>query len=300
MKIIKVVPSGYCKGVIRAIQTVKDTIKSYPDKKIYVLGMLVHNRFVVEALKQQNVITLQSDCKNKYQLLDEIDDGVIIFTAHGIDKKIKQYAIDKGLIVVDATCSDVLKIMDIVSDHLSRGYDVIYIGKNNHPESQAILSLSDKVHLVTDAADIAELTVENEKILITNQTTMSMFETEKAVQDIFQKYPLAILAKEVCDATKQRQLAVSKLNDVDCLIVVGDVRSNNTAQLAKIGQDKGIKTVLKIEKAADLAGYDFSVYDTVAITSGASTPPYLTQQIIAYLKDANTATLIEIDRILDL
>ena len=95
MKIIKVVPSGYCKGVIRAIQTVKETIGKYPNEKIYILGMLVHNRFVVEALQQQNVITLLSDQKNKYQLIDEIDSGVIIFTAHGINKSIKQYAIDK-------------------------------------------------------------------------------------------------------------------------------------------------------------------------------------------------------------
>lgn len=300
MKIIKVVPSGYCKGVIRAIQTVKETISKYPNENIYILGMLVHNRFVVEALQQQNVITLLSDKKDKYQLIDEIDSGVIIFTAHGINKSIKQYAIDKGLIVVDATCSDVLKIMDIVTDYLNKNYDVIYIGKNNHPESQAIISLAKQVHLVTNQDDINRLDIKNEKILITNQTTMSMFETESLIDIILKKYPYAQLAKEVCDATKQRQLAVSKLKDVDCLIVVGDVKSNNTAQLARIGEEIGIKKVVKIEKASDLTDYDLSNCDTIAITSGASTPPYLTKQVIDYLDNKCLDTKVDIERILDL
>ena len=190
--------------------------------------------------------------------------------------------------------------MDIVTDYLNRNYDVIYIGKNNHPESQAIISLAKQVHLVTNQDDINKLYIKNDKILITNQTTMSMFETESLIDIILKKYPYAQLAKEVCDATKQRQLAVSKLKDVDCLIVVGDVKSNNTAQLARIGEEIVIKKVVKIEKASDLTDYDLSSYNTIAITSGASTPPYLTKQVIDYLDNKCLDTKVDIERILDL
>lgn len=300
MEIINVKPSGYCKGVIRAILIVKETIKKYPDKKIYVLGMLVHNKYVVEAFNACNVVTLDTTNKNKYDLIDEIKDGVIIFTAHGIDSKIKKYAQDKGLIVVDATCLDVLKIEEICRNYLNDNYDIIYIGKRNHPESEAILSLSDKVHLVTNSKDIDKLNISNQKILISNQTTMSLFDTENQIKEILKKYPKAIVAQEVCNATKQRQLAVKELKDVDCLIVVGDEKSNNTAQLASIGKENGIKTIIKVETAKQLINYDISNFNKIAITSGASTPAYLTNQVINYLKNDKTELNIEIDHILDL
>ncbi|MDO4378925.1 MAG: 4-hydroxy-3-methylbut-2-enyl diphosphate reductase, partial [Erysipelotrichia bacterium] len=107
MEIIKVKPSGYCKGVIKAILKVKETLKKYPNKQIYILGMLVHNRFVVQALEQYHIITLNDRKKTKKELIDEINEGVIIFTAHGIDPQLKKYAQNKGLITVDATCDDV-------------------------------------------------------------------------------------------------------------------------------------------------------------------------------------------------
>ncbi|MGB4626991.1 MAG: 4-hydroxy-3-methylbut-2-enyl diphosphate reductase, partial [Erysipelotrichaceae bacterium] len=174
MEVVKVIPSGYCKGVINAINKVKQAIKDYPDKQIYILGMLVHNRYVVGGFQLNNVITLSDKNKSKEQLLDDIDDGVVVFTAHGIDPKIKQKAIDKGLIVVDATCSDVTKNANLCLEHLKNGYDVAYIGKENHPESDAVLALNEKIHLITNINDVNNTDITNNKILITNQTTMSI------------------------------------------------------------------------------------------------------------------------------
>lgn len=300
MEIIKVTPSGYCKGVIKAILKVKETLKKYPDKQIYILGMLVHNRFVVQALEQYHIVTLNDPKKSKKELIDTIDQGVIIFTAHGISPALKQYAQDKGLITVDATCDDVTKNMELCNHYLNKGFDIIYIGKNNHPESDAVLSLNTKIHLITDLNDIEKLNINNDKILITNQTTMSILNIKFLIEEIQNKYPTAILSEEICDATKQRQMAVCNLNNVDCIIVVGDVTSNNTTQLANIASENKIKTVIKIEKAKDLADYDFSNYNKIAVTGGASTPSYLTNNIIKYLKTNEKKYFeIEINKILD-
>ncbi len=300
MEIIKVKPSGYCKGVIKAILKVKETLKKYPNKQIYILGMLVHNRFVVEALEQYHIITLDDSSKTKKELIDSINEGVIVFTAHGIAPQLKEYARSKGLITVDATCDDVTKNMELCNRYLNSGYDIIYIGKKNHPESEAVLSLSSNIHLITDYQDLNTFLIDNPKILITNQTTMSVLDIQNLINEIKKKYPQAILSEEICDATKQRQLALCHLENVDCIIVVGDVTSNNTTQLANIANKNKSAKVIKIEKAADLRNYDLNNVARIAVTSGASTPAYLTDQVINYLKTNDKKYLtIEMNKILD-
>ena len=301
MEIIKVRPSGYCKGVIRAILKVKETINNYPNEQIYILGMLVHNRFVVQAFEKYHIITLNDPTKTKKQQIDEIEKGVIIFTAHGISAYLKQYAQEKGLITVDATCSDVTKNMELCYKYLSLGYDIIYIGKKKHPESEAVISIDEKIHLIENEKDLDDLNLTNDKLLITNQTTMSILDIQDLINSIKQRYPQVQLAEEICDATRQRQKAVYQLQDIDCVIVVGDISSNNTQQLANIALKKGIKKVLRIEKASDLLDHDLSDCQKVAFTSGASTPAYLTDQAINYLRSKEDCYLeINIDNILDL
>lgn len=301
MEVIKVVPSGYCKGVINAINKVKQAIKDYPDKQIYILGMLVHNKYVVGGFNLHNVITLTDENKTKEQLLDEIDDGVIVFTAHGIDPKIKQKALDKGLIVVDATCCDVTKNANLCIHHLKEGYDVAYIGKKNHPESDAVLALSDKIHLITNFEDVKKSNISNEKILITNQTTMSINDIDNIIKALLDKYPLAKVVEEICNATRTRQQAVKELEDFDTLIVVGDPKSNNTTQLANIGKQAKIKNIYKIENSLELTSINLDNIDKVAVTAGASTPSYLTKQVIEYLKTKDEQYLnVDLKKILDL
>ena len=301
MEVIKVVPSGYCKGVINAINKVKQAIKDYPDKQIYILGMLVHNKYVVGGFNLHNVITLTDENKTKEQLLDEIDDGVIVFTAHGIDPKIKQKALDKGLIVVDATCCDVTKNANLCIHHLKEGYDVAYIGKKNHPESDAVLALSDKIHLITNFEDVKKSNILNEKILITNQTTMSINDIDNIIKALLDKYPLAKVVEEICNATRTRQQAVKELEGFDTLIVVGDPKSNNTTQLANIGKQAKIKNIYKIENSLELTSINLDNIDKVAVTAGASTPSYLTKQVIEYLKTKDEQYLnVDLKKILDL
>lgn len=291
MNILEVKPSGYCRGVALALSKVRKAIRDYPDQPIYIIGMIVHNKYIVDAFKMHNVITLDDSRCTKMELVNQIDSGIVIFTAHGIADEVKQKAIDKGLTVIDATCDYVLKTHDIIKEHLSDGYTVFYIGKKNHPESEAALSIDKSIVLITSADDVDSIGCDKSKILVTNQTTMSIFETRDIISAIKNKFPQAVIAEEICDATKRRQQAVADLKDIDTLIVVGDPKSNNTNQLARMGMKSGIEKVLRIETAKDLENMKFDDNERIAVASGASTPKVLTDNVISYLQSGNTAYL---------
>lgn len=282
MEIKRVVPSGYCKGVVNAINIVKKTKEQYPNENIYILGMIVHNSYVSKQMEDLGVITLEDPNLSKEELLDTIEDGVVIFTAHGISDKIKQKALDKGLICVDASCVDVLKNKDLIKSYLDKGYDVVYFGKKKHPEAEAILSLSNNIHLVSNISDIDNLNITNEKLFITNQTTMSYLEVEDMLKLIKDKYPTCIIQKEICNATSSRQLAITNIKDGDVLYVVGDVKSNNTNKLKEIGS-KYFKKVFLISNYKEINKKDLVNENKIYVTAGASTPPILIDEVIDYL-----------------
>lgn len=282
MEIKRIVPSGYCKGVVNAINIVKKTKQEYPNENIYILGMIVHNSYVSKQMEDLGVITLEDPNLSKEELLDTIDKGVVIFTAHGISDKIKQKALDKGLICVDASCVDVLKNKDLIKSYLDKGYDVVYFGKKNHPEAEAILSLSDNIHLVSNISDIDNLNISNDNLFITNQTTMSYLEVEDMLKLIKDKYPTCIIQKEICNATSSRQLAITNIKDGDVLYVVGDVKSNNTNKLKEIGS-KYFKKVFLISNYKEINKKDLVNENKIYVTAGASTPPILIDEVIDYL-----------------
>ncbi len=282
MEIKRVVPSGYCKGVVNAINIVKKTKEQYPNENIYILGMIVHNSYVSKQMEDLGVITLEDPNLSKEELLDTIDKGVVIFTAHGISDKIKQKALDQGLICVDASCVDVLKNKDLIKSYLDKGYDVVYFGKKKHPEAEAILSLSNNIHLVSNISDIDNLNISNDNLFITNQTTMSYLEVEDMLKLIKDKYPTCIIQKEICNATSSRQLAITNIKDGDVLYVVGDVKSNNTNKLKEIGS-KYFKKVFLISNYKEINKKDLVNENKIYVTAGASTPPILIDEVIDYL-----------------
>jgi 4-hydroxy-3-methylbut-2-enyl diphosphate reductase len=244
----------------------------------------VHNSYVSEELSALGIITLDDSRKSKEELLDEINEGIIIFTAHGISEKIKNKAIAKGLRYVDASCVDVLKTQSIIKEKLQDGYDVIYFGKRKHPEAEAVISISDKIHLVTDQSDLEDLVIDNDKIFLTNQTTMSYLELKDLIASAQQKYPDIIIQKEICNATSSRQEAIYKLQDCDLLFVVGDIKSNNTNKLVEVGKQSGIKKVLLIQNYKDINEDDLKDVNRIYVTAGASTPPLLINEVIDHLK----------------
>ncbi len=282
MEIKRIVPSGYCKGVVNAINIVKKTRIEYPNSNIYILGMIVHNSYVSKQMSDLGVITLDDSIKSKEELLDDINEGVVIFTAHGISDQIKQKAKDKGLICVDASCVDVIKNKELIKTYLNNDYEVIYFGKKKHPEAEAVLALSNKIHLVCNINDIEKLNISNNKIFVTNQTTMSYMEVEEMINILKNKYPNCLVQKEICNATSSRQLAVTNINDGDVLYVVGDVKSNNTNKLKELGA-KHFKKSFLISNYQEINKKDLINQNKIYVTAGASTPPNLIDEVIKYL-----------------
>lgn len=284
MEVKRIVPSGYCKGVINAINIAKKVRKENPDTPVYVLGMIVHNTYVTEQLSKLGIITLNDTNKSKLELLDEINEGIVILTAHGTADDIKNKAINKGLKVVDGTCEDVLKTKNIIIEYLAKGYEVIYFGKVGHPEANAIVSISNKIHLVSNEKDIDALDIVNDHIIITNQTTMSYLELNHMIDKILNKYPNAEVIKEICNATSSRQLAIMDAKDADILYVVGDVKSNNTNKLVEVAKANGIKDVYLIANKDEIKKEDLIGKSSCYVSAGASTPPSLIDEVIDCLK----------------
>ncbi len=284
MEVIKVVPRGYCKGVVRAIRMAIQCAKDYPHQRITILGMLVHNQYVIEALKAYRIETLEDPHRSREELLDDISEGVVIFTAHGISDQARYKAQRKGLICVDASCPDVLKTRQILQEQLQQGNEIIYIGKANHPEAEAICSLSDHIHFMSVGDVIPEIA--SASIFVTNQTTMSQFELQPLFDQIQAQYPNAQFSEEICSATRFRQKAVAQLKGqgIDCLYVVGDRSSNNSHRLAQIGKAIHIPRVYLIDDVNDIKAEQLKDVKRVAVTAGASTPSYLSDQVITYLE----------------
>lgn len=281
MKCIKVTPRGYCKGVVKAINLAKQARLDYPNQKITILGMLVHNQYVCEALKELSIDTIEDVNKTRLQLLDKVHEGVVLFTAHGVSEAVKEKAKNKGLICIDASCQDVIKTQNIVKEYLAKGYYIAYIGKNKHPEAEAVLSLSPKVMLIENKEQIQKL---KSPLFVTNQTTMSQSDVAELFRQIKLVFPDASFCEEICQATAMRQNAIKQLPNVDALIVVGDARSNNSNRLAQIAKERGIQKVFLVDSFHDLKQKDFRQEDIVAVTAGASTPAYLVNQVIDWVE----------------
>lgn len=301
MEIIPVVPRGYCKGVVRAINMARHAAEQYPDKPITMLGMIVHNKYVVNACKALNIQCVEGK-KTRLELLDDIDEGVVIFTAHGVSDAVRQKAEAKGLIVMDATCTDVEKTHNIVKKALNEGKCIIYIGKKDHPEAEGVASLSEDIHLISSVDEVKNLSL-SKPILITNQTTMSITEIKTIIDACMERYPDAILNDEICNATRIRQEAIMKLEDMDVLFVVGDPHSNNSAKLRDIAISHGIPDVYMIEDHLEIKEEYIKNKERIGITSGASTPTYITEKVISSLRQyAESRTLssepIDLSRIL--
>jgi len=285
MQTIKISPRGYCYGVVDAMVIARNAAldKSLP-RPIYILGMIVHNKHVTDAFAEEGIITL--DGPNRKEILEKVDSGTVIFTAHGVSPEVRELAKEKGLVTLDATCPDVTKTHDLIREKEKVGYDVIYIGKKGHPEPEGAVGVAPHiVHLVETLDDVEELEVKNDKIIVTNQTTMSQWDVLAIMEKVKEKYPHAEQHKEICLATQVRQEAVAdQAGEADVLIVVGDPMSNNSNRLAQVSEEiAGTKAY----RVADLSEIDIDWIksaETVAVTAGASTPTPIVREVIAFLE----------------
>lgn len=281
MKINKINPQSYCSGVMNAINLVMDNYKNYP-KPIYMLGKLIHNDIVMNKFKELGIIILDDKSKTRLELLDEISSGTVIISAHGVSDKVIEKAKNKGLNIIDSTCPYVKKISNNIKEYLNKGYDIIYIGTKGHPEVEGVLGISNNINLITNINDINNLNINNDKIYITNQTTLSIIEIENIYNLLKNKFPSSIIDNKICLATTKRQEAIINQEPVDLCIIVGDINSSNTKKLYELAKDNNIKATM----CDSLNTLDKSLLEgikSVSISSGASTPIYLVDEIIEYI-----------------
>ena len=283
MEVVKITPRGYCHGVVDAFRIAK-RVREETDGPVHMLGMLVHNTHATDDLQQQGIALV--DQPDRLRGLDHIKEGTVIFTAHGVSPQVKQRAVELGLKPVDATCSDVVRTHELVADLARNGYEVVYIGRKGHPEPEGVVGEAPgKVHLVQDPADIDALELQGDRVAVTCQTTLSVWDTEDLIGRVKARYPQAEVHNEICRATQERQeAAVEAAKLVDLVIVVGSPRSSNSLRLVEVVKKLGGKPAYLVDRMEDLNPEWFKGAKKVGVTSGASTPTQLTRRVIEHIE----------------
>ncbi|MGB1201320.1 MAG: 4-hydroxy-3-methylbut-2-enyl diphosphate reductase [Cognaticolwellia aestuarii] len=292
MEIILANPRGFCAGVDRAISIVDRALDLF-EAPIYVRHEVVHNKFVVNGLKDRGAVFVDE--------LNEVpDDSTVIFSAHGVSKAVRNEAKDRGLKVFDATCPLVTKVHMEVSRTSRKGVECILIGHAGHPEVEGTMGQYESeeggIYLVESAEDVATLVIKDPtKLYYCSQTTLSVDDTSDVIDALRKKFPLIQGPRkdDICYATQNRQDAVRSIAEqVGLLLVVGAKNSSNSNRLRELAEKIGTTSYL-IDTAADIDASWLDGIDKVGVTAGASAPAILVQQVIDALKCLGGKEVIE-------
>ena len=272
MEIILSKFSGYCYGVKKAVSVADESIDKYED--IYSLGSLIHNKRAVEKLKNKGL-----------KVVDDIEEKNknIIFRSHGVEKKYYDYANKNNLNVIY-----VKKIHQIVEEKYKDGYEIIIVGSKKHPEVIGINSWSNyKAQFVEEIADTDKLNIDEEKsYAVVFQTTFNIEKYTKIVEILKEKIKNVEIFNTICSATKKRQdFALQLADEVDMMIVIGDTSSSNSKKLYELANEK-VKSIF-IEDVTELKEVMFEGVQKLGVTAGASTPDFVIDEVIEYLKKIN-------------
>jgi len=288
-------PRGFCAGVDRAIEIVNRALDVF-GPPIYVRHEVVHNKFVVENLRNRGAVFVEE--------LDQVpDDTIVIFSAHGVSQAVRKEADNRGLKVFDATCPLVTKVHMEVVRYSRDGHECILIGHEGHPEVEGTMGQYDDsnggaIYLVEDEDDVAALEVRNPEALhFVTQTTLSMDDTSKVIDALRAKFPhiQGPRKNDICYATQNRQDAVKELADqCDVVLVVGSPNSSNSNRLRELAERMGTPGYL-IDGAEDLKKEWFDGVQRVGITAGASAPEVLVRGVIQQLRDWGAEPEVELD-----
>ena len=258
-----------------------ETKENNPSKSVVILGMLVHNEDSLKSLEKRGIKTIYDKNCSLEQLVEKINEpSIVILTAHGHSKEVEEKLLKNGHQIVDATCPFVENSFSDIKKSLLKGFFVFYIGVKNHPESTAALSLSEKVLLI-DVKDQIIPKIDFESPLIISQTTLSKFETQDIINKIKNVYPKSIVLNGICNASTSRQEALMNLKeDFDLIYVVGGLNSNNSKTLFNLAKRLyPNKKVLQIQNASEINKKDLLGLSHIVISSGASTPKDVIEQI---------------------
>lgn len=288
-------PRGFCAGVDRAIEIVNRALDVF-GPPIYVRHEVVHNKFVVENLRNRGAVFVEE--------LDQVpDDTIVIFSAHGVSQAVRKEAENRGLKVFDATCPLVTKVHMEVVRYSRDGHECILIGHEGHPEVEGTMGQYDDsnggaIYLVEDEADVAALQVRDPEALhFVTQTTLSMDDTSKVIDALRAKFPhiQGPRKNDICYATQNRQDAVKELADqCDLVLVVGSPNSSNSNRLRELAERMGTPGYL-IDGAEDMQREWFDGVQRIGITAGASAPEVLVRGVIQQLRDWGAEPEVELD-----
>lgn len=288
-KIILANPRGFCAGVDRAIAIVDKALDKY-GAPIYVRHEVVHNKYVVDGLKDRGAIFIED-------ISDVPENSILIYSAHGVPLSVRSEAENKNLkVIYDATCPLVSKVHVEISNLHRQGYVIIMIGHKGHPEVEGTMGqVSGDIYLIETEADISKLPLDIniEKIAVVTQTTLSVDETKVIIEKLRATFPKLRLPKneDICYATQNRQDAVKKMAEVcDSLIVIGSKNSSNSNRLKELAENLGVKSYL-IDFAYEIDESWLTGSNTCGVTAGASAPEVLVEGVITKLKSYGFAQI---------
>ena len=286
-------PRGFCAGVDRAIDIVNKALDIY-GAPVYVKHEVVHNKVVVNDLKQRGAIFVED--------INEIpDESLVIFSAHGVSSQVEETTRSRNLNYFDATCPLVTKVHMEVIKHAKANKDIILVGHQGHPEVEGTMgrhinSQNSSIYLVQDEQDAKNIEIANgTNLALVTQTTLSVDETKSIIEILKNRFPDINIPKkdDICYATQNRQDAVKQLAlESDYMIVVGSKNSSNSNRLKELAEKCGCKSIL-IDEFADLDLEELSAYTNISITAGASAPESRVIEIAESLKDYIGAEILE-------
>ena len=296
MEVLLANPRGFCAGVDRAIEIVERALDLF-GAPIYVRHEVVHNRFVVDGLRQRGAVFVDE--------LDEVPNGAtVIFSAHGVSQAVRGEAQRRELRVFDATCPLVTKVHMEVARHCKAGRDVVLVGHAGHPEVEGTLGQWDRagasgeIYLVETPEDVARLVPKNPRnMAYVTQTTLSVDDTKAVIEALRRHFPEVLGPRhdDICYATQNRQDAVRELGRrCDLVLVVGSVNSSNSNRLREIGEEMG-KPAFLIADGSQLDPAWLEGVETIGLTAGASAPEELVQSVVAAIQAITPASVEKLD-----
>jgi 4-hydroxy-3-methylbut-2-enyl diphosphate reductase len=284
-------PRGYCAGVDRAVVTVEKALDTY-GAPVYVRKEIVHNRYVVDRLAARGAIFVDE--------ADEVPEGaLVVFSAHGVSPAVHEQAADRQLRTIDATCPLVTKVHQEVKRYARDDYDILLIGHAGHEEVDGTTGEAPAhVQLVDRPEDVDKVEVRDpSKVIWLSQTTLSVDETMERVDQLRDRFPglQNPPSDDICYATQNRQVAVKAMApECDVVLVVGSQNSSNSKRLVEVAVQAGARTAHLIDYASEIDEDWLTGADTVGVTSGASVPELLVQEVLAFLAERGWADVQEV------
>lgn len=272
-------PRGFCFGVKKALKILDEAIMKYPDKQIYVVNEIVHNKIIINDYQNKGIIFTQD-----YESIPE--NSVVVFSAHGVSPEVRKTLREKQIIILDATCPKVQRVHDEAIQLADNGYHIIYIGNAEHDEGRGVIAEApEKITVVRTEADISNIPRGLKNYAILTQTTLNLYEVEEVYQKIKRLIPEVEFPERnnLCRATTERQIAVkNNSEDCDLMLVLGSGNSSNSKRLQEIAERICPRSFL-IDSHDQLQIQWLKNADRVCITAGASAPEYLVEDLLSVL-----------------